>query len=153
MGVIIFSRFLDDCRMSPSTPHDISNGDDVHSKNDSNGANESSSLPPQSSSTPTGPKSQSTTHEPRKRPKLDLSALMGAGPGAERKRKAGKSMFGVIVGTLTKAKIEDKERSATEAVSSCYITIVSDSCFLDRVIGEKTEFNRTASSSQDCSRN
>lgn len=48
----------------------------------------------------------------RKRPRLDLTALAG---GAERKR--GKSMFGVLVNTLNKAKAEDKERSASEAVS------------------------------------
>jgi len=46
----------------------------------------------------------------RKRPRLDLTALAG---GAERKR--GKSMFGVLVNTLNKAKAEDKERSASEA--------------------------------------
>ncbi|KAG6877572.1 hypothetical protein C0993_005986 [Termitomyces sp. T159_Od127] len=44
----------------------------------------------------------------KKRPRLDL----GVG-GRERKR--GKSMFGLVVGTLNKAKIEDKERSASEA--------------------------------------
>ncbi|KAF5321426.1 hypothetical protein D9619_002061 [Psilocybe cf. subviscida] len=46
----------------------------------------------------------------RKRPRLDLSAALGG-----RERKRGKSMFGLLVGTLNKAKIEDKERNASEA--------------------------------------
>lgn len=45
----------------------------------------------------------------KKRPRLDL--------GAGRERKRGKSMFGILVGTLNKAKIEDKERNASDAVS------------------------------------
>ena len=49
----------------------------------------------------------------KKRPRLDVSALAGG-----RERKRGKSMFGILVGTLNKAKIEDKERNASEAVSS-----------------------------------
>jgi len=48
-----------------------------------------------------------TEHENKKRPRLDL--------GAGRERKRGKSMFGILVGTLNKAKIEDKERNASEA--------------------------------------
>jgi hypothetical protein len=47
----------------------------------------------------------------KKRPRLDLSA-----PAGGRERKRGKSMFGLLVGTLNKAKIEDKERNASEAV-------------------------------------
>lgn len=47
----------------------------------------------------------------KKRPRLDLNALTGGG----RERKRGKSMFGLLVGTLNKAKIEDKERNASEA--------------------------------------
>lgn len=46
----------------------------------------------------------------KKRPRLDLG---GSGP----ERKRGKTMFGLLVGTLNKAKIEDKERNASEAVS------------------------------------
>lgn len=46
----------------------------------------------------------------KKRPRLDLG-------GGSRERKRGKSMFGLLVGTLNKAKIEDKERNASEAVS------------------------------------
>ncbi|KAF8652665.1 hypothetical protein AX16_004271 [Volvariella volvacea WC 439] len=53
----------------------------------------------------------------RKRPRLDLSVLGGAGgDGADgRERKRGKTMFGILVGTLNKAKIEDKERNASDA--------------------------------------
>lgn len=51
-----------------------------------------------------------TGNENKKRPRLDL--------GAGRERKRGKSMFGILVGTLNKAKIEDKERNASEAVSN-----------------------------------
>ncbi|KAJ2918322.1 hypothetical protein MD484_g2092, partial [Candolleomyces efflorescens] len=47
----------------------------------------------------------------RARPRLNLGALTGA--GTERKR--GKSMFGIVLGTLNKAKVEDKERNASEA--------------------------------------
>lgn len=49
----------------------------------------------------------------RKRPKLDLSAATNP-----RERKRGKSMFGILLGTLNKAKIEDKERNASDAVCS-----------------------------------
>ncbi|KAG6811734.1 hypothetical protein H0H92_006086 [Tricholoma furcatifolium] len=48
--------------------------------------------------------------ENKKRPRLDLDVLSGS-----RERKRGKSMFGLLVGTLNKAKIEDKERNASEA--------------------------------------
>ncbi|KAF8181837.1 hypothetical protein BJ912DRAFT_1023531 [Pholiota molesta] len=48
--------------------------------------------------------------ETRKRPRLDFSAAAGG-----RERKRGKSMFGILVGTLNKAKIEDKERNASDA--------------------------------------
>jgi hypothetical protein len=54
-----------------------------------------------------------TIHETKKRPRLDL----GAPPREGRERKRGKSMFGILVGTLNKAKIEDKERNASDAVS------------------------------------
>lgn len=49
----------------------------------------------------------------RKRPRLDLTA----GP---RERKRGKTMFGLLVGTLNKAKTEGEERSATDAVRSAF---------------------------------
>ena len=52
----------------------------------------------------------------RRRPRLNTAAL-GLGAGGEGERKRGKSMFGVLVNTLNKAKAEDKERNASEAVS------------------------------------
>ena len=45
----------------------------------------------------------------KKRPRLDLAV-------DSRERKRGKTMFGLLLGTLNKAKIEDKERNASEAV-------------------------------------
>ena len=47
-----------------------------------------------------------------RRPRLNMQ-MLGMGTG---ERKRGKSMFGVLVNTLNKAKAEDKERSASEAV-------------------------------------
>ncbi|KAF9258372.1 hypothetical protein L218DRAFT_974931 [Marasmius fiardii PR-910] len=58
---------------------------------------------------PTSGPTAINTDTTRKRPRLDLTA------GGGRERKRGKSMFGLVVGTLNKAKIEDKERSASEA--------------------------------------
>lgn len=68
----------------------------------------------------------------RRRPKLDLTSLTsslksansstagGAGAGERGagggERRKGKSMFGVLVNTLNKAKNEDRIRSATDAV-------------------------------------
>jgi hypothetical protein len=46
----------------------------------------------------------------RKRPRIDLSS------SDTREKKRGKTMFGLLVGTLNKAKNEDRERNATEAV-------------------------------------
>jgi pinin/SDK/memA/ protein conserved region len=46
---------------------------------------------------------------PKKRPRLDLTI-------EHRERKRGKSMFGLLVGTLNKAKTEDQARNASEAV-------------------------------------
>lgn len=46
----------------------------------------------------------------RRRPRLNLGGALGGGD-----RKRGKSMFGLVLGTLNKAKIEDKERNASEA--------------------------------------
>ncbi|EIM80698.1 uncharacterized protein STEHIDRAFT_162476 [Stereum hirsutum FP-91666 SS1] len=45
---------------------------------------------------------------PRKRPRLDLTA-------EPKERKRGKSMFGLVLGTLNKAKNEDKARNSSEA--------------------------------------
>ncbi|KAF8132040.1 hypothetical protein EV363DRAFT_1260672 [Boletus edulis] len=55
---------------------------------------------------PTAPAAMATAN--KKRPKIDLTV-----PSGERKR--GKSMFGILLGTLNKAKIEDKERNASDA--------------------------------------
>ena len=49
----------------------------------------------------------------RKRPRLDLAAAADNG-GRERKR--GRGMLGLVLGTLNKAKVEDKERNASDAV-------------------------------------
>lgn len=56
---------------------------------------------------PTAPAAMATAN--KRRPKIDLTV-----PSGERKR--GKSMFGIVLGTLNKAKIEDKERNASDAV-------------------------------------
>ena len=45
----------------------------------------------------------------RKRPRLDLTA-------DPRERKRGKTMFGLVLGTLNKAKLEDSQRNNSEAV-------------------------------------
>ena len=55
-----------------------------------------------------------------RRPRLNLSVLTG-GSGEKGERKRGKSMFGVLVNTLNKAKAEDKERNASEAVRATII--------------------------------
>jgi hypothetical protein len=62
--------------------------------------------PPTPTEPPTGPATGT-----KKRPRLDLNV-------DPRERKRGKSMFGLLLGTLNKAKIEDKERNASEAVRS-----------------------------------
>ena len=52
----------------------------------------------------------------RTRPKLDMSGLAGAADSAKPgERKKTRSLFGVLVGTLNKARVEDKERSASAA--------------------------------------
>ena len=67
--------------------------------------------------TPTEPSAPTPTVAPatRKRPRLDLAS-------EPRERKRGKTMFGLLVGTLNKAKTEDKQRSATDAVRSSFST-------------------------------
>ena len=45
----------------------------------------------------------------KKRPRLDLTT-------DSRERKRGKTMFGVVMNTLNKAKLEDNQRSNSEAV-------------------------------------
>lgn len=67
-----------------------------------------------------------TTHatdETKKRPRLDFSAATGG-----RERKRGKSIFGILVGTLNKAKIEDKERNASDAVGLALILNAINAC-------------------------
>ncbi|KAG6902281.1 hypothetical protein C0995_002213 [Termitomyces sp. Mi166 len=61
---------------------------------------------------PPQPPTEPASMASKKRPRLDLDSVLGTG-GRERKR--GKSMFGLVIGTLNKAKIEDKERNASEA--------------------------------------
>ena len=46
---------------------------------------------------------------PRKRPRIDMAT-------EPRERKRGKTMFGLVLGTLKRAKTEDKERNASDAV-------------------------------------
>ncbi|KAF5373164.1 hypothetical protein D9758_001589 [Tetrapyrgos nigripes] len=57
--------------------------------------------------TPTEPAAMASN---KPRPKLDLSSEIKPG-----ERRRGKTMFGLVLGTLNKAKIEDKERNASEA--------------------------------------
>ena len=45
----------------------------------------------------------------KKRPRIDMAV-------EPRERKRGKTMFGLLLGTLNKAKDEDKERNASDAV-------------------------------------
>lgn len=56
--------------------------------------------------TPTEPAAAQQT---RKRPRIDLTI-------EPRERKRGKTAFGLLLGTLTKAKTEGQERNASEAV-------------------------------------
>ena len=84
--------------------------------------------------TPTGPAAMATTN--KKRPRLDLNA------GDPRERKRGKSMFGLVLGTLNKAKVEDKERNASEAVgtnSLLWASNILTDCSLFK--GKKTTAN------------
>lgn len=63
------------------------------------------------STAPTDPPATAAAPATRKRPRLDLTS-------EPRERKRGKTMFGLLVGTLNKARTEDKQRSATDAVRS-----------------------------------
>ena len=45
----------------------------------------------------------------KKRPRIDMTV-------EPRERKRGKTMFGLVLGTLARAKNEDKERNASDAV-------------------------------------
>ncbi|KAF9645929.1 hypothetical protein BDM02DRAFT_3119495 [Thelephora ganbajun] len=64
--------------------------------------------PMETSTEPTTAPAPTAAPAMRKRPRLDLNS-------EPRERKRGKTMFGLLVGTLNKAKTEDKERSATDA--------------------------------------
>lgn len=70
---------------------------------------------------PAGPKDAPATQDSR-RPRFNFNVQGGAAAGAERKR--GKSMFGVLVNTLNKAKAENKERNASEAVCIFFFRIL-----------------------------
>jgi hypothetical protein len=72
---------------------------------------EKGNSPIEATDVPKSPTEPAPAVETKKRPRLDVSEISGG-----RDRKRGKSMFGILVGTLNKAKIEDKERSASEAV-------------------------------------
>ena len=79
---------------------------------------------------PTGPSADG-----KKRPRLDLTV-------APQERKRGKSMFGIVLGTLKKAKIEDKERNASEAVCLLSTWNFADSTDKGGWLGEKTTTDR-----------
>lgn len=63
---------------------------------------------------PSGP-----TSGPKKRPRIDMAT-------EPRERKRGKTMFGLVLGTLNKAKNEDKERNASDAVR-CLLFCLNES--------------------------
>ncbi|KAL1727907.1 hypothetical protein EV714DRAFT_253312 [Schizophyllum commune] len=69
---------------------------------------ENSATPQPKAQPPTEPAAMAATTTNRKRPRLDMNT-------DARERKRGKSMFGLVLGTLNKAKNEDKERNASEA--------------------------------------
>lgn len=68
--------------------------------------------PVQAHEPPTAPAAMSTVN--KKRPKIDLAVQSG-------ERRRGKSMFGIVLGTLKKAKLEDKERNASEAAKKRHL--------------------------------
>jgi len=71
-------------------------------------ADTTNDVPMEPSTEPTDPAATAGAPATRKRPRLDLTS-------EPRERKRGKTMFGLLVGTLNKAKTEDKQRSATDA--------------------------------------
>ena len=81
-------------------------------------ANTTDDVPMENSTEPTTAPSLTAVPATRKRPRLDLTS-------EPRERKRGKTMFGLLVGTLNKAKTEDKERSATNAVRPSPLASVS----------------------------
>ena len=58
---------------------------------------------------PAEPAAREGAEKTKKRPRLDMAV-------EPRERKRGKTMFGLLLGTLAKAKNEDKERNASDAV-------------------------------------
>lgn len=118
------SLFANICRPLPPVARgqseDIEMGDDV------------ASIPAESSHGPLSPTpngaSQSLasvpSQPPRARPKLDLSSFTNPAGSRNGERRKGKSIFGVVLGTLNKAKIEDKQRMASDAVSYLSILIL-----------------------------
>jgi hypothetical protein len=73
-----------------------------------------------------------TAVAPKKRPRLDLTV-------EPRERKRGKSMFGLLVGTLNKAKTEDEARNASEAVRK--FIYIHNCTASDLVSGQKTSLD------------
>jgi len=71
-----------------------------------------------------------TAQPPRKRPRLDLNA---------EPRKRGKTMFGILVGTLNKAKNEDMQRNKSEAVRR---RMSIDNKLLSKLAQEQIEVRR-----------
>ena len=57
----------------------------------------------------------------KKRPRIDMAV-------EPRERKRGKTMFGLVLGTLAKAKNEDQERNASEAVRSSISVVLRAAC-------------------------
>jgi hypothetical protein len=81
--------------------------------------------PPTPTEPPTGPAAGN-----KKRPRLDLNV-------DPRERKRGKSMFGLVLGTLNKAKREDKERNASEAVCHQFVATICELGSDGRILGKE----------------
>ena len=62
----------------------------------------------QDATAPSGPAAAASAGN-KKRPRLDLAT-------DSRERKRGKTMFGLVLNTLNKAKVEDSRRNNSEAV-------------------------------------
>ncbi|KAI0250042.1 hypothetical protein BJV78DRAFT_1128668 [Lactifluus subvellereus] len=76
---------------------------------------------------------------PKKRPRLDLTI-------EHRERKRGKSMFGLLVGTLNKAKTEDEARNASEAAKKRQLI---DKRLQDRLRKETDSVRRAEEAKKD----
>jgi len=76
---------------------------------------------------------------PKKRPRLDLTI-------EPRERKRGKSMFGLLVGTLNKAKTEDQARNASEAAKKRQLI---DKRLQDRLRKETDSVRRAEEAKKD----